>query len=357
MKSSIGDRAKRRSRKLLLRILRTSGIDYVFYPSWWRMTFSRKPNIGEQVAFISATPNPGAGIGHQLANWIAGFWFAEYFKVPFAHTQFTPKQWDEFLGLGENEPLVGNLVDRAGYKIIRLPLFDESSASALERTRRIIEHHRTRRVVLMFEQDQFYRDQYPVRKHLQTKFDNCAKREGDRLIFDPAHYNVAVHIRRGDIATPEALRSTELSARFQDVSYFACILKSLLAELVFDRQIHLHIFSQGGVAEFACLSQFNLVHLHLEMGPQQSFLHMVRADLLITSKSSFSYKPALLSRGIKIVPRNFWHGYPDDQTWVKSEDDGSLALEELTKLRTALAVIDTKNNSNLSKPLDRIHGV
>jgi len=31
------------------------------------------------------------------------------------------------------------------------------------------------------------------------------------------------------------------------------------------------------------------------MGEQDSFMHMVFADLLITSRSSFSYKPALMS--------------------------------------------------------------
>ena len=62
----------------------------------------------------------------------------------------------------------------------------------------------------------------------------------------------------------------------------------------------------------------------MHIGAVDSFLHMVHADLLITSKSSFSYKPALLNRGIKVSPRNFWHGYPDSEDWVMADDEGEV---------------------------------
>lgn len=52
------------------------------------------------------------------------------------------------------------------------------------------------------------------------------------------------------------------------------------------------------------------------MNSQDSFLHMVYADCLITSKSSFSYKPALLNKGIKVCPKDFWHGYPNTKDWL-----------------------------------------
>ena len=60
------------------------------------------------------------------------------------------------------------------------------------------------------------------------------------------------------------------------------------------------------------------------MSAQDSFLHMVYADLLITSKSSFSYKPALLSNGIKVCPKYFWHGYPDTEDWILCDNNGNL---------------------------------
>lgn len=58
------------------------------------------------------------------------------------------------------------------------------------------------------------------------------------------------------------------------------------------------------------------------MNAQHSFLHMVNADLLITSKSSFSYKPALLSNGIKVCPSDFWHDYPKKKDFLLVDNKG-----------------------------------
>lgn len=58
------------------------------------------------------------------------------------------------------------------------------------------------------------------------------------------------------------------------------------------------------------------------MNAKDSFLHIVYADVLITSKSSFSYKPALINRGLKICPENFWHGYPKSDDFVLTDEEG-----------------------------------
>ena len=69
------------------------------------------------------------------------------------------------------------------------------------------------------------------------------------------------------------------------------------------------------------------------MDEYMSFAHLVYADLLITSKSSFSYKPALMNTGIKVSPGNFWHGYPqNDPKWILCANDGTFDTEKLKKL-------------------------
>lgn len=68
------------------------------------------------------------------------------------------------------------------------------------------------------------------------------------------------------------------------------------------------------------------------MNPYDSFAHMARADLLIASKSSFSYKPALISRGVKICPASFWHGYPDGNGFVLADDQGRFDTQALCDL-------------------------
>jgi hypothetical protein len=48
--------------------------------------------------YFTAIPNIGGGIGHQLANWIAGYWYAKQFNLKFAHTPFPNPKWDLILG-------------------------------------------------------------------------------------------------------------------------------------------------------------------------------------------------------------------------------------------------------------------
>lgn len=56
---------------------------------------------------------------------------------------------------------------------------------------------------------------------------------------------------------------------------------------------------------------------------------MIYADLLITSKKSFSYKLALLPNGIKVVPEDFWHGYPNTDDFIKTNEKGDFDTKNI----------------------------
>jgi len=56
-----------------------------------------KNNEANNIGYYTAVPNRGAGIGHQLANWIAGYWFACQFGLEFAHTPFASENSDTSL--------------------------------------------------------------------------------------------------------------------------------------------------------------------------------------------------------------------------------------------------------------------
>jgi len=76
------------------------------------------------------------------------------------------------------------------------------------------------------------------------------------------------------------------------------------------------------------LEKYENVHFYLDLNPESTFLSFVYADMLITSKSSFSYKPALLNReGIKVCPKNFWHAYPNDEKWILMDNNGNFEKE------------------------------
>jgi hypothetical protein len=162
---------------------------------------------------------------------------------------------------------------------------------------------------------------------IKKKFQQSPERKNDWLIFSEDTFNIAIHVRRGDIVVGQENNNPNLVMRWLDNDYFENTLTEVLANIKTDKQINIYLFSQGVRQDFPEFDRFPNITFCLEMGAQDSFLHMVNADVLITSKSSFSYKPALLSNGIKVCPKGFWHGYPDSVDWVMVGNDGKIIGE------------------------------
>lgn len=325
----------RRVRETITQRLRKTSFYQVLYPSYWYARFHLGPNNSphtvapEAIHYFSAVPNPGAGIGHQIANWIAGYWYARYFGISFAHIPFSNPHWETFLGFGDNELSVMELTHQRNYKKVKLPLFDEHKPEEVALIRKIIASYCRKPVVFIAEQDQFYADQYGVMNDLKQKFYNTKARLDNRLVYDANCFNIAIHIRRGDITVGQETQNLNLLMRWQDTNYFENVLANVVANLKTSKPIVIYLFSQGEEKNFSSFSKFGIIHFCLNMNAQDSFLHMVYADLLITSKSSFSYKPALLNKGIKVCPGDFWHGYPDTKDWILADENGNFGVSQL----------------------------
>ena len=302
------------------------------YKSFWKMMLSNELKKSNTKQYFTAIPNKGAGIGHQLANWIAGYWFAEQFRLKFAHCPFSSEKWEAFLGFGENELSLKELLIQQKYKKVRLPLFNENNVNEIHLIKNIIASYANRKVVFVCEQDQFYKDQFGVIEDMKIKFQNAKARKEDRLIFENENFHIALHIRRGDIVVGQENGNSNLQMRWQSNDYFTKVLAQVVKNVKATKPIAIHLFSQGEKEEFSEFKKFKNMHFCLGMSAQDSFLHMVNADLLITSKSSFSYKPALLSNGIKVCPENFWHGYPKSTDWILVNDDGFFNNEILNQV-------------------------
>ena len=304
---------------IIVRKTRCCRIYPFLYRSYWHYLFSKHHVGGGEEAYYAARPNPGAGIGHQMANWIAGYWWAKQFGLKYAHIPFVRKEWDVFLGFGNGEETVQTLKNQ-GYLIRTLPRFDEKDNKQIDLQKKIIDSYSGKKVCFVAEQDQSYKNQYGVMEEIQRKFYNAPARKNDNLIYDSNNYNVAVHVRRGDIMTNP--NNPNWTMRILSNEYFYHALKESLGIIKTGKDIHIYFFSQGTPDDFPEFKEFKNLHWCFVMSAQQSFLHMVYADLLITSKSSFSYKPALLNKGIKVCPIDFWHGYPDTEDWYLCDSDG-----------------------------------
>ena len=317
----------------IMRQAKSHNIYPYIYRSYWHYLFHPRRQtecLPNDKSYYTARPNPDAGIGHQMANWIARYWYAQQFNLNFAHLPFSNPIWEEFLGFGEGEPSIQDL-KRKGYQVRKLPLFNSEKGTEVNLNKKIIQSYQNKKIVFVAEQDQFYMEQYGIMPVLKKKFYSAPARKKDQLIYQRENFNIAIHVRRGDILSD--VDNPNLNMRFLSNDYFDKVLKQTVDNLYTDRPIHIYFFSQGKPEDYTEFFKYSNLHWCLHMGAQESFLHMVYADLLITSKSSFSYKPALLNNGIKICPRIFWHGYPLSPDWILVENDGSFDTKQLNSLQ------------------------
>lgn len=323
---------KNKLRYTVIHYTRNSIVYPYMYRSYWHFIFCCKDKevTTTPVIYYAARPNPGAGIGHQMANWIAGVWYARFFKLEFAHLPFLSLQWESFLGFGLGEITVDEL-RKKGYRTRTLPLFKERDRNEVNLNRKIIQSYTGKKIVFIAEQDQGYQAQYEIMDQLKDKFYSASARKKDQLAYNKQHFNIAIHVRRGDIMI-NTHKNPNLLMRYQSNFYFEKVLKQIIAHVKTDNPIHIYLFSQGKPEDYPEFSSFSHLHWCMNMSAQDSFLHMVYADLLITSKSSFSYKPALLNNGIKVCPQNFWHDYPDAKEWILCDDNGAISATQLAKL-------------------------
>lgn len=306
-------------------------IYFLSFRSYWHYLFNKKKiHTQNTTCYYAARPNIYAGIGHQMANWIAGLWFSQLFNLKFASIPFSTDKWDQFLGFGLDETQYYDLI-KQGYKVRRLPKFDERNQLEVELLQKMINSYSDTKTILLAIQDQSYFNQFGVMNHLRRKFRNAPARENDKIEYDKNKFNIAVHVRRTVIIENKVIIEDEANRakRWLNNDYYEKVLKQVLNNIEVDKPIAIWLFSTGKPEEFAEFDRYGEVHFCSDMDEYRSFSHLIFADLLITSKSSFSYKPALMNNGIKVCPRNFWHGYPDEKDWILAENDGSLDIKKL----------------------------
>ena len=184
-------------------------------------------------------------------------------------------------------------------------------------------------------QDHFYRDMYGVGEELRRRWDAAPSRKNDKIVYDKSKFNIAMHVRRTVVIDGQTIieEGENKAKRWLANDYYEKVLTQVLESIKPSKPIAIYIFSTGKPEEFAEFKKYGDVHFCSDMDEYMSFAHLVYADLLITSKSSFSYKPALMNTGIKVCPGNFWHGYPqDDPKWILCENDGNFDKDKLKAL-------------------------
>ncbi|MDA3892749.1 MAG: hypothetical protein PF517_13895 [Salinivirgaceae bacterium] len=326
-KRSFVDNAIAKVTGIITRKARGTKFQFWLYKSYWHSKIAQPTNNADlSNIYMSGRPNYGAGIGHQLANWNSGLYHSGIFKLKFAHYPFSSPKWEKLFGFGEGEPSVYDLTKNKGYKLVRLPWFEEFSKEDTEKAFNIIKSYSGKKVVFLLDTDQGYKKQFETRDILQAKFYKATARSNDNIVLNNEYFNIAVHIR------PRMAIETDIvwEKRGLDNIYFSKVLDQVLA-LCSEKNVKIYLFSQGNKANFPEFDKYKNITYCLDMNPYDSVVNMVYADCIISSKSSFSYKPALISNGIKICPSSFWHRYPNTNDFILVDNDSIFDIEKLKK--------------------------
>ena len=127
-------------------------------------------------------------------------------------------------------------------------------------------------------------------------------------VFYQNNYNIAIHVRRGDVGL-----NRHISRYTSNIDYV-----HYLKTLTFPENAQLHIFSEGKEEDFSEFkAEFPNIRFQLNINIQETFHCLVKADMLVMSKSSFCYAAAILNEN-KVnghFIRHWWH--KPFKTWLQ----------------------------------------
>lgn len=254
------------------------------------------------------------GGGSQLFRRLSTIVFCRYYGLTYIHTPMNnvahqPKgderwssKWENFLNLGsfqtkkiEQDPKF-EVLDRS-YKIFRR--ISDTHTSVEPRYFQVKHCH-------------FLTDRNPdlyqrFRKPLLKAWQQNGKEKN--LLFNEEVFNVAIHVRRGDVSAKTPVRFTsgkkinELIRRIQ-----SCLE---------NRDHKIWIFCISDEPDLKAL-EGDGVRLISNLNIFDVFDHLISADMLVTSKSSVGYLPAVIGNGI-VLYEPFWHQPMSD--WLNIESD------------------------------------
>jgi hypothetical protein len=149
-------------------------------------------------------------------------------------------------------------------------------------------------------------NQYLSNSETLKKIKCCFWENKNKNFFNNDKINVAVHIRcLNKVDTPGN------EYRYTNLKYYFNII-DIIKEKYKDKELLFHIYSQNDINDYDEFDKTNII-FHLNENIFDTFIGLVTAEILITSKSSFSYTAAILSDG-EIYYQPFWH--KPSEKWI-----------------------------------------
>ena len=220
--------------------------------------------------------NKTDGFGSQLQACFSLIAYCHFKGYEYIHTPFTRMQHND--NNISNFPSIMNTFINLEKKFRSQSSLTEGEITTLHRRQEGPYVHGT------FHPEYFYNE--TVRNILRDCYYSKPKPDLSSLYTEGA-FNVAVHIRRGDVNV------TKYPSRFIGNDVYL----NHLQKYRFPPNTQIHVFSEGSIEDFEDIQQlYPNARFHLSSEIKTTFHAMVQADLLIISKSSFSYCAGLLNK-------------------------------------------------------------
>lgn len=293
--------------------------------------------------FLLATISPFPLLGHQISSWIAGYLTAQDLGIAYLGCE-GPVPGDK-KGLFNFAAFQAERVAKTpaeGVRRLRLsPVPDERDPKALKVLQRQLSRARFR----WPKSHRIYRLQvdpprwnqipaaYAIRQAVLDGYLGSYLRE-----LEEDFSYVAVHVRRGGDITPARLGGDAGLLRWIQEEDFVALITQLqgVPEL---RDIPIRVYSLGEASDFPLLQGMKGVELRLNGDRDRDLVELTAASVLLTAPSSFSFTPALASKGVVIARSPWWHDIPNEGRWVTYENPANLDLE---RVRGALSGVSLK---------------
>jgi hypothetical protein len=328
---------------------RHSNLVRCLYPAWWaylryQLEHGRGPEVrgapgSGRDRYLVRLPKQ-AGIGDQLSTaWSETYMLARENGLRFAHAPFAPNphspqvDWEDFFGLGDGEVRASDVLDNRTLKVVYIPPLDLSRPEDNRMLFTIVHRiYAGDRIVFHLGSGLYLRSQLDssavMPAVLREKYWRTRARLPEKSGFEASEVNLAVHIRRGDLALAEAKKKPEWSFRWvPDEFYLSAV--AALRPLVRPGLFKVHVYSDGTEEDLKAFREIPDCALHLTEDPRRAFHQMVLADVLVASPSAFSLSAGRISRNLKLVASDFETEafrlfIPTTPDWVRIGRDGLL---------------------------------
>ena len=144
----------------------------------------------------------------------------------------------------------------------------------------------------------------------------------NQIYFDENAFNISLHLRALNSCDVPTYPEMETYLVYKNSSHIQNIF-DILKERLCDKKVCVYIHSQGDENDFTDLLEFSEenfeIILKLNEHPIDDMYHMSNADLLIMSKSSYSWISHLLNFNQTLVRDNFYQPTYPNRVFLDSD--------------------------------------